>query len=168
MPNYVAGVGSLSPKLMAIGLTSEEIMKRLLKYRKILDNGCWDWLAKKDHGYARVKTRGRSYRVIRLICVIYHGLDINNKKLQANHKLPCNYEGCWNPQHLYIGSHKENQADRSRTITHCKNGHSLEGCRTHFNKVTGTIMRTCRICHMLRQRKNNKRYYESRKLRNVS
>lgn len=144
---------------MIIGLPYEEILSRLEPYKKILENGCWDWTAKKDFGYARVKIKGVSYRVIRLICAIYHNLDIDDKSQQALHKLPCSYESCWNPEHLYVGSHKENQKDRSRTITHCHNGHELNDNNVYkyWNKRTKSYMRRCRICH----RENVKRSYNN-------
>lgn len=148
-PQYVAGVE----------LTSEEILNRLIPYKKVLDNGCWDWTAKKDYGYARIKIKGKSYRVIRLICAIYHNLNINDKLQLALHKLPCSNESCWNPEHLYVGTHKQNQEDRSRTITHCKNGHELIDNNTYryWNKRTNSYMRKCRMCANEAQ----KRYYNN-------
>lgn len=159
MPKYVGGIGSLDPRLMIVGLTKEEILERLNKYKKILSNGCWEWTAKKDYGYGRIKINKKSYRVIRLICAIYHGLDISNKDQLALHKLPCSNESCWNPDHLYVGSHKDNQADRSRTITHCKHGHELTISNTykHWNKRTKSYMRACKIC----RNNNQKRYYHA-------
>lgn len=145
-PRYIGGIGPLEPELMIVGLTVDELLNKLYKYRKILDNGCWDWEAKKDFGYARIKINKVSYRVIRLICAIYHKLDINDTTKLALHKLPCSYESCWNPEHLYVGTHKDNQADRSRTITHCKNGHDLSFAYRHYNKRTRSYMRHCRLC----------------------
>lgn len=94
------------------GLTNDEIMERLNKHKFIKPNGCWGWAAKKDHGYARVKIAGKQYRVIRIICCIFHGLVIDDLSQQANHKLECYDKECWNPDHLYVGSHLENQRDR--------------------------------------------------------
>jgi hypothetical protein len=155
---YVGGIGPADPKLMIIrGLSTSEVLDRLYKYRLVLPNGCWDWLAKKDFGYARIKIGGHSYRVIRLICAFYHNLNLSNKKQLALHKLPCSFEACWNPEHLYVGTHKDNQADRSRTITHCKRGHdlSLNGYK-HWNKKTKSFMRGCRMC----KNEAQKRYYK--------
>lgn len=144
---------------MIAGLTNEEILSRLNKYKKILDNSCWDWTAKKDFGYARIKIKGKSYRVIRLICAIYHNLDINNELEYALHKLPCSYESCWNPDHLYVGTHKQNQEDRARTITHCKNGHNLNKSYVYYNRITKLTSRICREC----RNSNQKKYYHKNK-----
>lgn len=156
MPNYVPGIGPVEPKLMIGRWTDHAILERLNKYRNILPNGCWDWLAKKDFGYARIKLNGKSYRVIRLICAIYHNLDLSDTKQLALHKLPCAWETCWNPEHLYVGTHLDNQEDRSRTVTHCKYGHDLNSFGyKHWNRKTKSFMRGCRIC----RNENQKKYY---------
>lgn len=137
------------------GLSPDELLARLLPHRIKLDSDCWDWDMRKSYGYGAIKIKGRQYRVTRLICAIYHGLNLEDSSIYALHKLPCSNESCWNPEHLYLGSHKDNQADRSRTITHCKNGHALDITNTyrHYNKRTNSVMRGCRQCKNAAQKR---------------
>lgn len=129
-------------------MKKEEIMNRLLKHRFIKPNGCWGWNAQKDHGYAKVKMGGKKYRVIRIICWLYYGLDLHDENQQANHKLECSDEECWKPEHLYVGSHKDNQKDRSTALTHCKNGHPRNAANLYkyYNRRTKSFMTRCKVC----------------------
>lgn len=55
--------------------------------------------------------RGKSINASRVSAHVFLGLDLDDRKLQANHKPCCPHQDCWNPEHLYIGTQMENVKD---------------------------------------------------------
>lgn len=123
-----------------------------IKSKTIIDSitNCWLFKGAQYKGYGRIQPiKGiRKYaRVHRLSAHIFLGLDLNNKKLQVNHK--CLHTSCWNPEHLYIGTQQEN-IDDNRILkrgqfskTHCPKGHPYEGDNIYIGSKGE---RRCRIC----------------------
>jgi hypothetical protein len=69
-------------------------------------SGCLLWVGSIDRqGYPRIRYGGRLTRVTRLIC----GVDDVRRALHT-----CDVPECINPDHLYIGSAKDNAADMMR------------------------------------------------------
>lgn len=75
--------------------------------------GCWLYFGRKDRfGYGYVKdAKRRNRRVHRLSASEFLGLDLDDKKLNANHKDCCPNKNCWNPEHLYVGTQQHNTND---------------------------------------------------------
>lgn len=101
----------------------EDIDREFSKYKKILENGCWEWtgsiyLLEDGQRYGRIQIKGVRYRVIRLSLFRYKGIDINGDHLACH---TCNYETCFNPDHLYDGTYKTNKLDQRKD--HCRHGH---------------------------------------------
>jgi len=78
----------------------------------INENGCWDWKGSKDkHGYGRI-------RIHKNITTGVHRMTYEHKygeipyNLEVLHK--CDNPGCVNPNHLWIGTQKDNMQDASR------------------------------------------------------
>lgn len=98
----------------------ERLRQRLTEYSEPeLNTGCWLWSKKLDHGYGaisvgRVDIGHKLVRAHRASVIAFRGVDVFN--LHVRHK--CDTPSCVNPDHLEVGSHKENMADavsRGRT-----------------------------------------------------
>lgn len=94
---------------------SRENIEKRLNTRKVVDpvTGCWR-LNKgvRPNGYGALKSEKELYYTHRLSAWLYLGLDLDDPKQQANHKVICPYHDCWNPSHLYVGGQKQNAEDR--------------------------------------------------------
>jgi hypothetical protein len=90
---------------------AKEIIKvRIFRdYTKKCENGCWEWTgAKLKSGYGRIEFL-RKYRYIhRMSMYLWRGFDINSKLLVCHH---CDNPPCFNPNHLFIGTQKDNIKD---------------------------------------------------------
>lgn len=94
------------------GNTDETIIvgdnrKRLKNNCVISENGCWEWKKCKKLGYGNTALNGKNISAHRASWIVFVG-DIP-KGLQVNHK--CHNRACINPEHLYLGTQKENMMD---------------------------------------------------------
>ena len=109
------------------------------------DDGCWIWTAGRSHGkrghYGKFCLNSKTIPSHRASWIIHNG-DIPDGLFVLHH---CDVMLCVNPDHLYLGDHKQNMRDRlergrhpQANKTHCKEGHELEvvgndgrrGCKT--------------------------------------
>jgi HNH endonuclease len=76
------------------------------------NSGCWLWMGALDtKGYGKTKYEGRNWLVHRLIFCIKNKLKITDGKFVC-HK--CDNTLCVNPNHMFIGTQKDNMLDASR------------------------------------------------------
>lgn len=128
-------------------INEKELLIEYLKARTVYINDCWiyDGGSLIADGHTRVDVDGRVIGVHRLSAYLYLGLDLDDDKQQANHKNECGSKRCWNPEHLYVGTHKQNMKDFVDAKTHCKRGHPY-GNPNRFGK------RRCKRCNEITEK----------------
>ena len=146
---------------------------KLLQRSKIVPqpNGCHLWTgAKTGGGYGRIARvvggRTRTYLAHRLAWEEDRGEAIPAGLLVLH---TCDVPACVNPEHLYVGTHKQNTQDlvargrgtktRQRTLrTACSRGHEYTA-ETTYVMPSNPKQRICRICQSAGA---HKRYAERR------
>lgn len=79
------------------------------KYKLDSKTGCWLFLgAKNEKGYGLIRIKGKLIKIHRLSYEFFIGLLIND----ALHIKQCPNRNCFNPTHLYDGTHQDNMRDR--------------------------------------------------------
>lgn len=87
----------------------KRIENELLTHRMIGGSGCWEWTGSKHaFGYGLIVFGGKQYYVHRLSAFLW--LDFHPKRglLVCHH---CDNPPCFNPEHLFIGTQRENLQD---------------------------------------------------------
>jgi hypothetical protein len=120
---------------------------------KVAPNGCWEWQLFRDKdGYGRLKVKQRMKRAHRVSFELSVG---STKNLSVLHR--CDNPPCVNPDHLFLGSMKDNMQDKLKkgrlknqnTLkVFCKRGHEFDKFRLRNGKIT----RECKQCERMRIR----------------
>jgi hypothetical protein len=93
-------------------LIKPSIKDRLLHKKRLTSSGCWEYTGERNRdGYGLITFKGKKQQTHRISAMIFKGYDLNsyNSGLQINHT--CHNRICFNPEHLYIGTHEENMHD---------------------------------------------------------
>jgi hypothetical protein len=97
----------MSTKVSTASTWSAFEQKFISKY-KVHSNGCWLWLEGGDKdGYGLIRTGTIKQRAHRLSYKLYRG-DIPKGILVCH---TCDTPSCVNPEHLFLGTHKDNNKD---------------------------------------------------------
>jgi hypothetical protein len=124
-------------------------IRELFFARVIARPRCWFWIGSKDkNGYGTMTyspTR-KVFKAHRVSYEIFKGPIPDG--LHVRHS--CDHPWCVNPQHLLVGTHKENMRDvmirgrhHNKRKTHCIRGHELAGENLMVSK---NGKRFCRVC----------------------
>lgn len=120
---------------------------------------CWEWTGSKDKtGRAKFRLHGESTIAARTAYLLANG-EFDRSCLILH---TCDNPSCVNPEHLFLGTHRDNMIDMTikgrgitpySGITHCKYGHKFTPENTIYrDKPKG---RRCRICRDKLNRINN-------------
>lgn len=99
---------------------------------------CINWQKAKDkRGYGHKRRKDKIYFAHRLAYCDHHGLNITDiDNICVRHK--CDNPSCVNPEHLELGTHKQNMADM------VERGRSASGERAKWAKLTEKQVREIR------------------------
>jgi|SRR5438876_9142899 len=91
-----------------------DVVKRI-KAKTIYEGECWRFTGKKaGRGYGCIWYKGRTVRIGRLICHLFHNANLKDSSWVACHTDECKFNDCWNPEHLKVGTQQENVNDQIR------------------------------------------------------
>ncbi len=119
---------------------------------------CWEWTGAIDDNYGVAWRNGKKTGAHRAAYEMEYGLIPEG--MQVLHR--CDNPPCVRPDHLFLGTHADNMADRSsknrqstgsvhgefqRRKTHCPKGHEYTPENTYYGKQgNGWQRRKCRKC----------------------
>lgn len=90
------------------------VRERLESYIYYGLDGCWYWTGGLCCGYGIVSIDDKSRRAHRVSFQIYKGIDPQNKFVCHT----CDHPSCINPDHLFLGTAKDNSQDMARKLRH--------------------------------------------------
>lgn len=113
-------------------LTREQFMAKLVRNEA---TGCLEWQGLKNRGgYGKTTIRGKDWNVHRYVWTLVNGPIPDG--LLVCHK--CDNPQCAEPEHLFLGTTKDNSEDMVRK------GRSLKGERNNKSKLTPDDVRAIR------------------------
>ena len=93
-----------------IRMANKRTSKQSMLLKRLIDsNGCWIWTgAKYKSGYGAVSYLNTSCKTHRLSMHFWKGFDLSSNNPVCH---MCDVPACFNPDHLYVGTYKQNTFD---------------------------------------------------------
>ena len=121
-----------------------ELLAELLKHIIRNAGGCWSWTGPKSwNGYGRLYWNNKMRRAHRLMWEAVNG-DIPNGMWVLHH---CDNPQCTNPDHLFLGTPKDNAVDRNNKGRHS----DRRGEKHHMRKLSAKDVCKIRKMYALRE-----------------
>ncbi len=85
-------------------------IRRFVSRIIVVESGCWLWTgARRERGYGRVRWEGRIRSAHHIALYLRTGVMATDRDLVLHR---CDEPSCVNPDHLYIGTQRDNMRDR--------------------------------------------------------
>jgi hypothetical protein len=106
-----------------------DLLKATLFNRsRLSESGCWIWVGSRGpNGYGMMSRNSKTVRVHRVSCEAYHGPIPDGMSVLHS----CDNPSCINPDHLRVGTHQENVAEREE-----RNRRDVKGEQIGTSKLT--------------------------------
>jgi hypothetical protein len=137
------------------GFLSVPVAKRFWsKVKKT--SGCWLWVGSTKHkdpsrAYGEIRVSGRKRPATQVMWELKHGKPWPKGMLACH---TCDTPLCVHPDHIFVGTHKDNSQDAlkkgrlvvagNRLRSHCKRGHAFAGDNLIVRPNGHRICRTCK------------------------
>ena len=127
-------------------------------WSKVDNSGdCWEWRgAISKSGYGSFGAMGKTMRAHRMAWILARG-EIPAGMCVCH---SCDNKKCVRPEHLFLGTQRDNLDDAMKKKTHCIHGHALSGDNLYIH---ASGKRECRECKRATQRRWKERSRADRK-----
>lgn len=101
---------------MAVGPKPKPVAERFESaIERVTESGCWLWTGTTIRGYGVLYTGSRSDKTRRMVYAHRLAWELTRQPIRDGlfvlHR--CDVPACCNPDHLYLGTHDDNMADRT-------------------------------------------------------